>query len=224
MSSNRLFLALTAAVLVSACASSHEATRAESAPLPTNQFKTPVTVEAQQVLLAPHAEGLSPAQRGAVYELINTWRSRGSGPIVVETPAAGTDDVYRATAKVDAFLQTYGLGDADVRFRRYDAGPDTRAPIRVNVSVYNVEIPKCGQEWGNLAFNPKNQVAPNFGCAVTANLAAMVSNPADLSFAQPMSPADASRRQYVLEKYRSGEITSSARDDQAGGTISKAVN
>ena len=42
--------------------------------------------------------------------------------------------------------------------------------------------------------------------------------------ARAETPADAQRRGTVLDKYRQGQLTSSARDDQATGTVSKAVN
>lgn len=229
MSSNRvprlLRLALCAcsALTVTACATNGPE-RAEQASLPTEQFKTTVTTRPEEVLLAPHPEGLSPAQQAAVYELIDHWRSRAAGPITVQTPVAGNDDTFEATAKIDAFLQAYGVSEHDLRFKRYEAGADPRAPIRVGFSAYAVDIPKCGQSWGNLANNIDNQVTPNFGCAVTANIAAMVAKPSDLMFPQASTPSDASRRQVVLEKYRQGAVTSSAKDEQAQGVVSHAVN
>jgi pilus assembly protein CpaD len=116
------------------------------------------------------------------------------------------------------------MSEDDLRFKRYEAGPDPRAPIRVGFSAYAVDIPRCGQAWASLASNRDNQVTPNFGCAVTANIAAMVAKPSDLMFPQPSTPLDATRRQVVLEKYRQGAVTSSAKDDQAQGQVSHAVN
>ena len=229
MSSNRvssllrLALCVSCALTATACASTGPE-RAEQAVLPTEQFKTTVTTQPEEVLLSPHADGLSPAQQAAVFELIDHWRSRAAGPITVQTPVAGNDDTFEATAKIDAFLQAYGVSEHDLRFKRYEAGPDPRAPIRVGFSAYAVDIPRCGQAWANLANNFDNQVTPNFGCAVTANIAAMVAKPSDLMYPQPSTPSDASRRQVVLEKYRQGQVTSSAKDEQAQGSVSHAVN
>jgi pilus assembly protein CpaD len=51
----------------------------------------------------------------------------------------------------------------------------------------------------------------------------MIANPADLLTPRQMDPADASRRENVLGKYRQGQMTSSAKDPQANGAVSDAV-
>lgn len=223
MSSNRLRLvaSLTLVAALGGCASARSLS-AES-PTPTEQFKAELTMRPEEVLLAPHPQGPSPDQRAALFQLVEHWKAKGSGPIVVETPAAGSDETFEATHQVDNFLQAYGVADADLRFRRYDAGPNPAAPLRVSFQTYAVDLPKCGQTWENLGFNPGNKPSSNFGCAVTANIAAMVANPSDLAYPQASTPADASRRQVVLEKYRQGVVTSSAKDDQAKGSVSSAV-
>ena len=57
----------------------------------------------------------------------------------------------------------------------------------------------------NLADDPRNLPYPNFGCAQQRNLAAQVANPADLLGPRTMEPADAERRDVVLDKYRQGQ-------------------
>ena len=52
----------------------------------------------------------------------------------------------------------------------------------------------------------------------------MIANPRDLLSPAPMDPSDATRRDNVLGKYRRGEVTSSAKDEQATGNIKAAVN
>jgi pilus assembly protein CpaD len=59
---------------------------------------------------------------------------------------------------------------------------------------------------------------------VTANIAAQVANPEDLLGPRAETPIDSGRRATVLDKYRKGELTSSAKDDQSSGVVSKAVN
>ena len=75
-----------------------------------------------------------------------------------------------------------------------------------------VGIPKTGF--------PTEQMAH----VAAANIAAQIANPQDLLRPRDMTPADAQRRATVLGKYRAGEVTSSARDDQAAGAISRAIN
>ena len=55
------------------------------------------------------------------------------------------------------------------------------------------------------------------------NVAVQVANPGDLRGPSATTPADAQRRGVVLDKYRKGETTASARDEQAAGDVSKVV-
>lgn len=216
----RLFLVAAAAAALSACAS--QASLKVMAPLPTEQYQAKVTVEPQRLLLTPHPEGPSPAQQLALYDLLQRWRAGPGGPIVIETPVEGSEQTFQATVQVDEFLRTYGAAETDIQRHRYQDVNGARAPIRVTFPVYAVDAPKCGQVWKDLA-RADNQPTLNFGCAVTANAAAMIANPTDLLAPRQPTPADASRRQVVLEKYRSGAVTSSAKDTQASGTVSSAL-
>ena len=65
-----------------------------------------------------------------------------------------------------------------------------------------------------------NQSSGGFGCAITANMDAQVASPADRVRPADMGPADSQRRLFALDKYRKGEITSSAADEQAKGAVS----
>jgi len=51
----------------------------------------------------------------------------------------------------------------------------------------------------------------------------MVADPRDLLAPAPDDPSDAARRAIVLGKYRAGEVTSTPRDEQAAGAVSKAI-
>ena len=93
----------------------------------------------------------------------------------------------------------------------------------VGFKGYKAEGPECGRDWKSYTASRDNDVNNNFGCAITANMAAMIANPADLSNPQQTDPADAGRRETVLDKYRSGAVTSSAKDPQANGAVSDAV-
>lgn len=212
---------IAAGVALAGCASSGE-TLSAAAPLQTEQFKAQVKAGPQQVLLAPHGAGLSDAQRSAMYQAVTQWRNAYAGVVVVETPSAADADTLKATGHVDQFLRTYGVTGAEVQFRRYEAS-DPKAPIKVTFPIYTVDIPKCGQDWGDLARSSDNQPMANFGCATSANIAAMVVNPSDLNHPQGMTAPDASRRQVVLDKYRQGQTTSSAADAQSSAAISDAI-
>ena len=57
---------------------------------------------------------------------------------------------------------------------------------------YVAKGPDCGRSWSNLAAVDDNREYAEFGCALTANIAAQLGNPADL--VNPRAADDAERR------------------------------
>ncbi|UAL09708.1 CpaD family pilus assembly lipoprotein [Caulobacter segnis] len=178
-----------------------------------------VTASPDEIVLAPHAAGLSANQSAALDDLMGRWLEAEARELVVTAPnAAGA-----MAAQIRERLITLGAPAARVRVVGFDpVGPED-ATIRVGFLRHVAEPIKCGQHWGNLAATRDNAAYDNFGCAVAANLAAQVANPEDLVRPRDMTPPDAGRRDTVFGKYRKGEITSSAKDEQATGALSKAI-
>lgn len=116
-----------------------------------------------------------------------------------------------------------GAPAAQVRIVGADPAAAAEPVLRVGFTRYEAQIPKCGQAWESLTATRDNKAYENFGCAVAANMAAQVAHPEDLVRPRDAAPVDAGRRDVVMGKYRRGEITSSPRDSQADGSISKAI-
>ena len=227
MSALRLSVLVAAAAALSACASTSrpppELTRAQAARTPTELWTPDVQPQTAEIRLAVHAQGLSPNQQDALARFAGDWRLGGRGPITLRAPVGGPDAamVSQATEGARARLASYG---AEVRVQGYEAGGDARAPLIVGRESYAVSIPICGRQWDNISRSATNEVQSQFGCSVTANMAAQIANPADLLGPAAIDPADAQRRDVTLGKYRKGEVTSSASDSQAKGTVSQVVN
>lgn len=190
---------------------------------PTQQYSIAVTHAPEQILLAPHANGLSANQVAAVDGLVGRWRDAGSDSLVIRSPANGGPEAYRTAAAIQARLEALGVDAAQVSMVGYDPGAGGRAPIMLSFERYHAQGPQCGRNWTDFTHTINNDVNSNFGCAVTANLAAMVANPEDLAHPQAETAPDADRRETVLNKYRQGTTTSTAKDDQANGAVSTAV-
>ncbi len=94
------------------------------------------------------------------------------------------------------------------------------APLLASYDRFDAQGPNCSSGWGDLTATGHNSTFGHFGCAVTANVAAQIANPRDLIAPAVMTPGDNVRRAVVLDKYRRGEVTSSAKDDQADGKTS----
>lgn len=214
--------------LLAGCASSGAGPEtALAARTDTAQWNDRVHVVPQpdEVLLAPHAEGLSANQNQALDGLVGRWLAAEAREIVVSAPVGGTGGEVAGRMAVAARQRLIAMGApaGSVRVMGYDAAGAPGAPLKVGFVRYTAEVPKCGG-WENVTGTRNNQAYENFGCAVTANIAAQVANPEDLLNPRPTTPIDSGRRATVLDKYRKGEVTSSAKDDQATGTVSKAVN
>jgi pilus assembly protein CpaD len=186
----------------------------------TQQWMDRIKVDAapDEILLKPHAAGLSANQSAALEALVSRWLEAEGRELVVTAPhTAGAMAI-----QIRDRLAALGAGSR-VRVVGVDPAAAEEGAIRVGFVRYEAQPIKCGQRWENLAATRDNAVHENFGCAMAANIAAQVANPEDLIRPRDMTPADTGRRDTVLGKYRKGEITSSAKDAQASGAVSKAI-
>ncbi|MBV9995579.1 MAG: CpaD family pilus assembly protein [Caulobacteraceae bacterium] len=186
---------------------------------PTEQFAIEVRPTAEELKLAPHATGLSPNQVGALDDFVRGWN--GAGDVTVKAPEHGADpaEAYRTATDARDFLIAHGVAAAKVRIVGYEADGDGHAPVVLTYARYEARGPRCGHGWGNLAAVNDNREYAEFGCALTANMAAQLAEPADVLHPRESTPMDAGRRETALEKYRQGAITSTPKDPQADGTL-----
>ncbi|MCI3135359.1 CpaD family pilus assembly protein [Phenylobacterium aquaticum] len=228
--SHMLALTLLLAGL-SACASapSEEASgplgRVADPRLPTEHYQAQAVESPQEIRLAVHAQGLSANQANALARFVQTWSDGEGGVITLSAPTGGPDGAaaFRTGEGARTFLIAQGVPADRIQVTGYDPAGQPEAPLRIGYTRYEAVIPACGREWQNLASTKTNDVSSNFGCAITANMAAQIANPGDLLRPRDMTPADAARRATVLEKYRKGQVVSSEKDAQAQGVVSDAI-
>jgi pilus assembly protein CpaD len=226
MSAFRLLSLAAITATASACASAPTSpTAASLARTPTEQWSGQIAPQPLEVRLAVHASGLSGTQAQALTAFAADWREVSGGPIALRAPVGSIDPaaVARISDGARAILVQQGVPASSLSISAYDASGSPAAPLVIVAEGQVVRTPACGRAWTNIAHSAGNEVQPNFGCAVTANMASQVANPADLARATPSAPADAQRRAVVLGKYRQGQVTSSEVDSQATGAVSTVV-
>jgi pilus assembly protein CpaD len=209
---------LLAAASLSACAGAggHEPT-----PItPTERYHMAVGAQPEQVAFRVHPEGLSLNQADVLAHYAKGWSDNSGGPISVSAPENGGEAAKREAWAIKARLEALGVGSGDVSVGPYHADADG-APVLIVYERYAARVQHCNQSWTNLTDNHDNNGQKNFGCAVTANMAAQLANPRDAVAPQPMTASDAGRREAVMEKYRAGAVTSAAADPNASAKIAQ---
>lgn len=217
-------LLTTTALALGACVGGPASLGGELPLTPTSRYQLQVEPDLDRIALAVHDTGLSAAQNDALRALVARYSYVDAVPMVIEAPA-GNDAVALKTAyDVKSALAAFGVSPDRINLVSY-AAPDPRAPVVVGYQTIRAVVPLCGAVWGNLGRSGDNQSASNFGCAVTANLAAQIEDPRDIQRPRAMTPSDAGRRTVVVDLYRAGKPTSAEPETLIRDTaISKAVN
>jgi pilus assembly protein CpaD len=160
--------------------------------------------------------GLSAAQRADVAGLAQTWVREGTGVIVIDVPVETPNARAAADSsrEIRSLLTAAGVPARGIAVRHYHPNDiRTLATIRLSYPRIAAVAGPCGlwpQDLGPSIANPdysENKPYYNFGCATQRNLAAMIDNPADLEQPRSETPAYASRRATVFDKYRKGTPT-----------------
>ncbi len=216
------FCGLAAAAL-SACAT-RPADPPRAAVLPTAHYKAEVADAPDQIALGVHPDGLSAHQHQALTDFVARWRQAGGGAVYLKLPvdAANGQAARSMTYLVQTEVESLGVPGEKIKLSQYTAGGPS-GPILVSFEALTAKGPDCSGGWENLVSTMDNEPYKHFGCALTANMAVEVADPADLVAPSGLTPADNTRRQVVLGKYREGKITSSEKDKQADGVVSSAV-
>lgn len=218
-----LTLALTLALALAGCMGAPAGGGGAPPLLPTARYVLQAEPDLDRIALAVRHGDLSPTQEAALAQLASRFRVEGAPVLTIEAPS-GEDPVALATAhEVRRALERGGVPGGMIRTIAYSA-PDGRAPVLAGFDTYRAVVPQCGVQWDNLTRTASNRTSSNFGCAVTANLAAQIANPRDIVQPRGMTPADAGRRAVVFATYQAGEATSAEREELlTNQRVSRAV-
>ena len=226
MKSLAILFSVMAMAGVSACSSnSLRMGQNESPATVLDAYKPRAYPTDAQIQLAVHAQGLSTTQADALGEFAAEWDSDQGGVITLRAPEGGSNSAaaFRTAEGARAYMVRQGIPEDRIVIAGYDAHGLNDPNLIMSYTHYKVEIPACNQSWKNLANTVSNEPNENFGCAVHANMYAQLADPGDLGHPRATTPGDATRKLSILELYRKGAVTTSAKDDAAKGTLSNAV-
>ncbi len=185
----------------------------------------PISVEARYTTIklpfsAPDA-GLLPEDSAHFDQFVANYLERGSGSISISAPA-GSD----SSAAISYFaerLASLGVPRSRILVGTREATSADRQ-VEIGYVGYVAHSDPCGDWSTDLANTASNQTAPNFGCAVQHNIAAMVADPRDLVSPQPTTDSDAVRRNTVVGNYEKGKVTSAEKTPDQSAKVSDVNN
>jgi len=205
----RVSLAGITSILVSGC------TMYQPSYGPTslrNKVTVAETVERLELYVGQAGLHLSARDQDAVGDFIGQYSTSGEGPLYINVPANGlnTHGVTQANSVIRSLMERYGMSGANLQSGQYAAAPGALAPVIVSFRRL-ATVPIDCQQGASLTHTSNNQPYGNFGCAQTANLAALIDNPRQLLSPYPLDNASSVRRTTVLDRYIAGEATATPR-------------
>jgi len=169
---------------------------------PISVAKGPVTLE-----VASSHGTLQPNQVSAVQGFLHQATSASVSPITLARPS-GAGPSARVASEIASLMVGQGIPRQRVVFATYDAPGG--APVRLSyISTYARTKP-CGQWDRDMTQTSANEPSPNHGCAVQANIAAMIANPETLYVPNPETPIPADTRVKALTALTTGSTSSSS--------------
>ncbi len=203
------------AMAIGGCMREHQSPQVAGWAVVEPSQRHPIMVSEQPTTLplkVPYgSSGLTPMQRAQLIDFAETFRAKdaGNSKLVIFAPSGGRNEiaVMQAVADIREILQESGFDDSALTIDTFPAGRNAQPAVRVSYLRFVAEAPDCGHWDTNLADDRLNLGTPNIGCASQANLAAMISNPADLLGPRTMTPRSSERRDQAWDKYVKGDST-----------------
>lgn len=212
-STTRALIALLALAPAAACATKPEPVDGRAVASQADRHPITVVRAEERLELDLQPEGLSQLQIDELNAFGRLYRSIGRGPLQIEAPA-----------EVDAEFLTRvraALVDGGVNFAALAQSerPGAAGFVAVSFARLEAQAPRCAPLYTqNLARQTDNRSHESFGCSMSANLAAMVADPADLQGPRAFGPRDGARRTTIFERFRNGQPTHAdrSRDERVG--------
>lgn len=153
----------------------------------------PISVEKGPIALeVSSAHGtLQPSQINAVTAFSNQALQAGIKPVTINRPSGGGASA-RVASEIAAVMAQQGLTRNMLRVATY-SGPASGSVVISYVATY-AKTKKCGDWPEDATETDSNEHLNSHGCAVQANIAAMIANPETLVVPSASTPISAATR------------------------------
>ena len=181
----------------------------------------PITVEPSyrdlKVQYTGGGDGMSGDDAIKFDAFLADYRAHGNGSLGISVPN-GAPSHTAITFFAERAAAT-GISRDKILVSTHDVA---NGDFRVDVSYisYTAHTDACGDWSQNLAFVEENQTAPNFGCSVQHNIAAMVADPRDLVSPRGFDTADGKRAATIIDSYEQGKPTAAQKTQDQSGAVS----
>lgn len=179
----------------------------------------PITVEptSRSVKVAVEGDRIAPADEIPFSGFVSDYLNDGNGAISVSAPREASSQAA-VEGLIDRLVKMGVPRSRIVVGMQETAGYDTR--IELSYLTYAAHTDTCGNWTHDADETTDNLPMPDFGCAIQHNIAAMAADPRDLVEPRPMGPADANRRQTIVQTYEKGAVTAAQKTQEQQGNVS----
>ena len=168
----------------------------------------------QPVVFEAGQAELGKVDKSRLYVFLAYFLQSGGGALEIRQTADAYDPQAEARMQaVHRYLLLHGAQRHEIRLRRIAGASAEGGPIILSFEKFTATAYKCGQRNARISPNPTNTQHPDMGCSVRSNMAAMISNPAELERPRVRQPGSAARRARVIQNHHAGQPTESARGD-----------
>ncbi len=162
-----------------------------------------------------------------VRAFLDTYADVGHGPLVISMPrsAEAPQLAVGAVSEIREFAWEAGINYDRMLGAAYDASGRNSTPIIMGFKTYKAIAPDCPSLAEiDLSNAVSNVETASFGCAIRANMAALIAEPADLLGGRALDEGLVDRQQYMLDLWLQGQPTAATRGPGESTAISSAVN
>lgn len=181
----------------------------------------PILVSKEPTTLAlripREAYELSPHQRAQTIAFLASFRAgqSGSSKLVIRAPRGTANELAskQAVGEIRDLIRENRFDEGAIEIASYFDRADRQPPIRISYFQYAAAAPDCAYLGANVMDDRSSIGVPGLGCALQANFAAMVADPADLLGPREEAPRASERRDVTWDKYVKGDSTVAAKSE-----------